>query len=63
MIPDYDLSNLPGDQAEMWICLRADHICGQIIAAQAERLGHSLVLGHSIVAAMTQKPEAVFNNG
>ena len=39
MIADYDLSNLPNEQAETWICLRADEICGQIIAEQAERLG------------------------
>jgi len=39
MIADYDLSNLPNEQAETWICLRADEIRSQIIAEQAERLG------------------------
>ena len=62
MVPDYDLSNLPTRQADLWICLQADDICGQIMAAQAERLGFPLALGHSIVSAMTQKPQAIFNN-
>ena len=41
---DYDLSNLPIDQAELWICLQANSICSQIMAAQAEQLGFSFVL-------------------
>jgi hypothetical protein len=63
MAPDYDLSNLPTDQAEVWICLQADVIYGQIMADQAERLGFPLALGHSIVSAMTEKPQAIFNSG
>jgi hypothetical protein len=39
MAPDYDLSNLPTDQADLWIYLQTDAICGQIMADQAERLG------------------------
>lgn len=60
MIADYDLSNLPTDQAEVWICLHADNICTQIMAAQAERLGFPVALGHRIVSAMTQKQQAIF---
>ena len=39
MAPDYDLSNLPTDQADLWIYLQVDAIFGQIMADQAERLG------------------------
>jgi hypothetical protein len=60
MVVDYDLSNLPTDQAEVWICLQADNICAQIMTAQAERLGFPLALGDRIVAAMTQKQQAIF---
>ena len=60
MVADYDLSNLPTDQADLWICLQADDICTQIMAAQAERLGFPVALGHRIVSAMTQKPQAIF---
>ncbi len=60
MIADYDLSNLPTDQAEVWICLQADAIRGQIMAAQADRLGFPLISGHRIVSAMTQKQQAIF---
>jgi hypothetical protein len=62
MAPDYDLSRLPTDQAEVWIYLQADVIYGQIMEFQAERLGFPLALGHRIVSAMTQKPEAIFNS-
>ncbi len=63
MAPDYDLSNLPTDQAEVWICLQADVIYGQIMADQAERLGFPFAPGHSIVSAVTQRSRAIFNNG
>ena len=63
MAPDYDLSNLPADQADLWIYLQADAIFGQIMADQAERLGFPLALGDCIVSAMTEKPQAIFNNG
>ena len=39
MAPDYDLSNLPTDQVDLWIYLQVDAIFGQIMADQAERLG------------------------
>ena len=41
MVVDYDLSDLPYHQAEVWVCLQADAICGQIMAAQAERMEFS----------------------
>jgi hypothetical protein len=63
MAPDYDLSNLETSQADLWIYLQADAIFGQIMADQAERLGFPLALGHCIVSAMTEKPQAIFNNG
>jgi hypothetical protein len=63
MAPDYDLSKLPTSEAELWIYLQVDAICGQIMADQAERLGFPLTLGGSIVSAMTAKPQAIFNNG
>jgi hypothetical protein len=63
MAPDYDLSNLTTEQVDLWICLQADFICEQIMADQAERLGFPLALGKSIVSAMTEKPQAIFNNG
>jgi len=63
MVADYDLSQMPSDQAEVWMCLRADAIYGQIVVAQAERLGFPLVLGRSFISAMIQRPQASFNNG
>jgi len=60
MVVDYDLSDLPYHQAEVWICLQANAICGQIMAAQAERLGFPLVLEDRIVSAMARKPQAIF---
>jgi hypothetical protein len=63
MAPDYDLSKLASEQVDLWICLQADAICDQIMADQAERLGFPLALGHSIVSAMTEKPQVMFNNG
>ena len=50
-------------QADLWIYLQVDAIFGQIMADQAERLGFPLALGDSIVSAMTEKPQAIFNNG
>jgi selenophosphate synthetase-related protein len=63
MAPDYDLSTLPSEQVDLWICLQADAICGQIIADQAARLGFPLALVDCIVASMAAKPQAIFNNG
>ncbi len=63
MAPDYDLSKLPVSDADLWIYLQADTICGQIMADQSERLGFPLGLGDTIISAMTAKPQGVFNNG
>ena len=58
MAPDYDLSNLPTSQADLWICLQVDAIFGQIMADQAERLGFPLALRDGTVAVLTEKPPA-----
>ena len=50
MTPDYDLSNLPTSQANVWIYLQVDAILGQILADQAERLGSPLALGAGCAA-------------
>lgn len=60
MVIDYDLSNLPIDQAELWICLQANSICSQIMAAQAERLGSSFVLAPPTVSVITQNHQTIF---
>jgi hypothetical protein len=62
MAADYDLSNLPTDQAEVWICLQADVIYGQIVADQAERLGFSYGPGHSIVSTLSRRSLVIFSN-
>jgi hypothetical protein len=61
MAPDHDLSNLPASQADLWICLQIEAILRQILADQAERLGYRLALGDCAVAALTEKPQALFN--
>lgn len=61
MTPDYDLSNLPISQADLWICLQTDAILRQILAEQAERLGCPLALRDCTVAALTENPQAIFN--
>jgi len=63
MAPDYDLTNLPTDHADLWIYLQVDAIFGQIMADQAERLGLPLALGDCIFSAVTARPQAIFNNG
>jgi hypothetical protein len=63
MAPDYDLSNLETSQADLWIYLQFDAIFGQIVADQAERLGSPLARADCIVLAVTEKPQAIFNNG
>ena len=50
MAPDYDLSNLPTEQVDLWIYLMGNTIFGQIMADQAERNGFPLALGHSIAS-------------
>jgi hypothetical protein len=62
MAPDYDLSNLPTSQVDLWIHLQVDAIFGQIMADQAERLGFPLALGDCTVAALTEKPPARLNS-
>jgi hypothetical protein len=37
MKPDYDLSNLETSQADLWLSLRVDAICAQILINQANR--------------------------
>ena len=37
MTPDYDLSNLHADQADLWMCLQIDGIIAGILADQPER--------------------------
>jgi hypothetical protein len=63
MAPDYDLSNVPTSEVELRIYLQSEFIFGQIVAAQAERLGFPRALGDFMVSAMTSKPQALFNNG
>jgi hypothetical protein len=62
MAPDYDLSNLPSDQVDLWIYLQVDAILGQIMADQAERLGFPLALGDCTISDMKEKPQAIFSN-
>jgi hypothetical protein len=62
MAPDYDLSNLPASQVDLWFYLQVDAIFGQIVADQAERLGSPLALGNCIVSALREKPQAILNN-
>jgi hypothetical protein len=45
MTPDYDLSNLQTDQADLWIYLQVDVILAQILADQTERRTSPLALG------------------
>lgn len=61
MTPDYDLSNLPTSQADLWINLQVDAILGQILADQAERLGFPIALRDCTVAALTDQPQAILN--
>ena len=63
MAPDYDLSNFETSQAHLWIYLQFDAIFCQIMADQAKRLGFPLAVGECIVSAVTEKPQAIFNNG
>jgi hypothetical protein len=45
MTPDYDLSNLRADQADMWFYLKADAILAEIFADRPERRASPLALG------------------
>ena len=47
MTPDYDLSNLHTDQADLWIHLKVDAILAEIFADQPERRASPLALGAS----------------
>jgi hypothetical protein len=62
MAPDFDLSNLPISQVDVWLFLQIGDIRGQIMADQAKRVGFPLALGEFIVSAVTVKPQAIFNN-
>ena len=46
MTPDYDLSNLHTEQAELWIHLRFDAILVEILADRPERWASPLALGN-----------------
>ena len=46
MAPDYDLSNLQTDQADLWIYLQVDVILAEILADQTERRVFPLTLGN-----------------
>ena len=61
MAPDYDLSNLPTSQVDLWIYLQVDSIFDQIMADQAKRLGLPLVSGDCTRAVLTEKPPARLN--
>jgi hypothetical protein len=61
MTPDYDLSNLPTSQADLWVFLQADDILSQILTKQAERLGCPLALRGCTFAARMEEPQAIFN--
>jgi hypothetical protein len=45
MTPDYDLSNLHTDQADLWMYLQVDAILSEILADQPERRASPLTLG------------------
>ena len=45
MTPDYDLSTLHTDQADLWMYLRVDAILAEILADQTERRTSPLTLG------------------
>jgi hypothetical protein len=62
MAPDYDLSNLPASQVDLWLYLQVDTILGQIMAEQAERLGFPFVLGDCIVSTLREKPQVILNS-
>jgi hypothetical protein len=46
MAPDYDLSNLHTDQADLWIYLRFDALLVEILADHPERRAFPLALGN-----------------
>ncbi len=62
MAPDYDLSNLPTSQVDLWIHLQVDAIFGQIMAEKSKRLGFPLALGDCTVVPPTEKPLARLNS-
>lgn len=63
MTPDYDLSSLHTDQADLWIYLQVEAILAELLADQPERLGSPLALRDCSVAALTAKPPARLNSG
>jgi len=62
MAPDYDLSNLETSQVDLWINLELDDIFGHIMPEKAERLSFAPVEGDCIISAVTEKPQAAFDN-
>ena len=44
MTPDYDLSTLHTDQADLWMYLRVDAILAELLADQPERRASPLTL-------------------
>lgn len=53
---DYDLSDLETFQANLWLFLRADDICAQILADQAERRASTRSRQPAVLAAMALRP-------
>ena len=47
MTPDYDLSSLRADEADLWMYLRVNAILADILADQPERRASPLALGAS----------------
>jgi len=45
MAPDYDLSTLHADQADLWMYVQVDAILAEILADQPERRTSPLALG------------------
>jgi hypothetical protein len=65
MTPDYDLTNLQIDQADLWIYLQVDVILAQILADQTEHRASPLALGTApnfAALTATAKPQAVLNS-
>ena len=62
MAPDYDLSNLETSQVDLWIQLELADIFGQMKADQVERRAFAHVVEGCIVSAVSEKPQAAFDN-
>ena len=62
MAPDYDLSNLETSQVDLWIQLELVDIFSQMKADQPERRAFAHVVGRCIASAVTEKPQAAFDD-